>query len=401
MTGLTSRGGVVLGLGLSLGAAGLLLGLRDLTRVGVLLLALPLLARFLVSRRFSLSARRDVVPPTVPPGTPVGVTLGVTNTGRGRSPLLVAEEGVPYALGDRPRLLVSRLSPGEQCRVGYQVRSHVRGRHRLGPLTARVADPFGLATRDVVVDGTSSLLVLPRTVALQGLPAMRAGAGGEEEGSHRVMLHGESSVGVREYRDGDDLRRIHWPSTARTGTMMVRQEEQPGRRRALVLLDNQAASHVGSGGAGSLEWSVSAAASVAVHLLAHDWETLLATAGPTGAPLAPLISTDDALAALAVVTTTSGTDAAGLVDAAEEVAAAGGGALVGVLGPMSEDTVSRLGRAGHGVAFVVDPTVFEHGGDRPSRTAAALTRLGWRAVDVLPGARVADVWSGLVQGTAR
>ncbi|WP_372430360.1 DUF58 domain-containing protein [Janibacter melonis] len=93
---------------------------------------------------------------------------------------------------------------------------------------------------------------------------------------------------MREYRSGDELRRIHWPSTARTGQMMVRQDEQPGRRRALVLLDNRASSHAGTGGGGSLEWSVSATASVATHLVAHGLETYLATADEASEPLAPL-----------------------------------------------------------------------------------------------------------------
>ena len=67
---------------------------------------------------------------------------------------------------------------------------------------------------------------------------------------------------MREYRDGDDLRRIHWPASARTSGLMVRQEDRPAKRRAVVILDCRASGHAGSGRSGSLEWCVTTAASV-------------------------------------------------------------------------------------------------------------------------------------------
>jgi uncharacterized protein (DUF58 family) len=73
-------------------------------------------------------------------------------------------------------------------------------------------------------------------------------------------------VTTREYRRGDDLRRVHWRSTARTGELMVRREEQPWQSRATVVLDSRRTAHRGTGAASSLEWLVAAAASVAVHL---------------------------------------------------------------------------------------------------------------------------------------
>lgn len=395
VSGLTNRGAVVLGLGGSLAAAGIVLGLPELTRAGVLLVVLPFLARFLVARRLDLSVTRTVTPQTVTPGAAAQVELQVHNHSGASSPLLIAEERLTYALGDRPRMLLERLAPDESRRITYRARSHVRGRHTLGPLSVRVADAFGLASREVTLTGTSSLVVLPRVAALDGLPPTRGGAGGEEESSHVATLHGETDVGVREYRDGDDLRRIHWPSTARTGSMMVRQDDQPGRHRALVLLDNRASSHSGTGGAGSLEWAVSAAASAAVHLLAQGRETYLATADPERTTLSPLASIDDALLALAVVTPTSHAGGEALVDAAVEIGEHGGGTTVAVVGPLDEGTARGLTRIGHGIAFVVDPEVFGIRSEQPSATATRLATGGWRAVDVPPGARVADIWSQL------
>ena len=78
----------MLGLGLVLAAAGLLLGVHDLTRVGALLVALPFIARFLVGRRLDLEVERAVVPAMVAPGSAAIVDLRLRNTGRVTSPQL-------------------------------------------------------------------------------------------------------------------------------------------------------------------------------------------------------------------------------------------------------------------------------------------------------------------------
>lgn len=76
---------------------------------------------------------------------------------------------------------------------------------------------------------------------------------------------------------GDDLRRVHWKSTARTGELMVRREEQPWESRATVVLDTRAAGHRGDGPTASFEWAVSAAASIAVHLRQAGYKLRLVT----------------------------------------------------------------------------------------------------------------------------
>ena len=152
--------------------------------------------------------------------------------------------------------------------IDYAVRSHLRGRHRLGPLGVQVQDPFGLANRNAVLEGTADLVVLPAVHPLSSNRQPSAGVGSEGEQAHLIALHGEDDVTIREYRDGDDLRRIHWPATARTGDLMVRQEDRPAQRRAVVLHRPPARRRTGARGASSsFEWAVTAAASVAVHLV--------------------------------------------------------------------------------------------------------------------------------------
>ena len=115
---MTRRGAAVLGLGLVLAAAGLLLGVHDLTRVGALLVALPFIARFLVGRRLDLEVERAVVPAMVAPGSAAIVDLRLRNTGRVTSPQLVAEE-----LGCRVQV-TGRLA-GVEPNAGRMCRSMV------------------------------------------------------------------------------------------------------------------------------------------------------------------------------------------------------------------------------------------------------------------------------------
>jgi uncharacterized protein (DUF58 family) len=178
-----------------------------------------------------------------------------------------------------------------------------------------------------------------------------------------VALAGEDDVVPREYRHGDDLRRVHWRSTAKYGELMVRREEQPLRHHATVLLDTRSRGHRGSGPASSFEWAVSAAASIALHLLQLGYEVRLLT--DTG---------EQVTAAGALSAGGSATEAAGLLldqlavvefsegsglSRAEEVLRLGGeGLLVAILGSLDDEQLAELSRlrrrSGSAVALLLD-----------------------------------------------
>ncbi len=401
---MTTRGRAFLGAGVVVGLAGMVLGLHDLTKVGVLLVALLGLAMLLARRTVDIEVRRQVVPARVNTDEHADVTLEVHNAGRRTTPLLRAEEELAYAFGDRPRLLIPRLEGGETRGLTYRVRSHVRGHHRIGPMSLRVTDAFGLATRSISLPGSSALVVLPRVLPLDGVRGVSAGGGGETSSTSRVALHGEHDVGVREYRYGDDLRRIHWASTARTGETMVRQDEEPSRRRALVLLDDRRGSHAGTGSGGSFEWAVTAAASVVTRLLSDRFEVHLSLGSAQAGLLAAVEDVDQALDALAAVQPSATTSPRGMVDALEEFARHGGGLVVTIVGAL-DDQVADLCTAstGHGLAMVVDKggfTASSVGTGPADETALRLTGGGWQAVVVRPGAPLAQAWSDLTVGSA-
>lgn len=399
---MTGRGRLFVAAGVLVALTGLTLGLHDLTKVGALLVALPALALLLSRRELDLAVTREVAPTRVPTDGHADVTVRVHNSGRLPSPLLRGEEALAYALGDRPHLLVPRLDGGETRQLTYRVRSHVRGHHTIGPLSVRVTDPFGLATRAVPVPGETSLVVLPRVLPLTPVRGVPAGGGGETSVASRVALQGEDDVGVREYRIGDDLRRIHWRSTARTGETMVRQDEQPSRRRALVLLDDRAGVHAGTGGGGSFEWSVTAAASITTLLLGERFEVHLCRSADEGGAVEPLVDVDHALDELAAVQPAETTSARGLLEALDDFMQHGGGLVVGVLGELDDDIVDLCAtRARHGLGLVVDRGGFSSGtrGTGPAdETAHRLALGGWRTEVVRPGAQLPELWARLTVG---
>src|SRR6266545_2140185 len=265
--GLTTRGRSFLAAAAAAGVSALLLGEKDLLRVAALLALLPLLAVFAVARaRYRLTCSRVLQPHRTPIGTAARVVLRLHNTSGFPTGTLLLEDRLPYALGSRPRLVLERLGARRTTSVAYTVRADTRGRYPIGPLLVRLTDPFGLCELTRAFPSVNELTVIPQVVPLPAVRIAGEYVGSGESRSRSVASHGEDDAATREYRHGDDLRRVHWRSTARTGELMVRREEQPWESRATVILDTRASAHRGEGPTASFEWAVSAAASIAVHL---------------------------------------------------------------------------------------------------------------------------------------
>lgn len=278
LSGLTPRGRAFLAAGLTAGVLAVLLGQRDVLRVAVLLLALPLASILLVARaRHRIQLSRTVTPARVPAGRPASVRLELANLARLPTGVLLAEDHVPYVLGARPRFVLDRLDAGATAAVGYSLRSDVRGRWEVGPLRLRVTDPFGMCEVTRGFSATDPLVVIPRVHRLRPLAAGGAWAGTGESSTRTAAASGEHDVAVREYRQGDDLRRVHWRSTARRGELMVRRDEQPHLLRATIVLDTRAVAHRGDGPASTFEWAISAAASIATSLVESGYGVRVVT----------------------------------------------------------------------------------------------------------------------------
>lgn len=409
---LTTRGRAFVAAGITLVLCGIGLGFTDLTRIGVLLVALPLLSGLLMRRhdlRFALE--RTAVPGRIQVDEQSLVTLAIENAGGGASPLLMAEEQLDYALGDRPRFVVPRLRRGDRQEVHYSVRSHVRGRHRLGPLGVRLRDPFGLSTRVAAISGSSDILVLPKIVPLGGGQPPGSGVGAEGAIPHMVALHGEDDVSIRSYRDGDDLRRIHWPATAKTGELMVRQEDRPARRRAAIVLDSRARGHHGSGTSGSFEWAVTACASVAAHLLDQGYAVhLISDETAEDSRAASAMEVDPLLDVLAMAEPGSDDQFADVLQSAHPVTASGG-LVLAVVTDLDEELARRVASlrqpGGTALAIVLDPDGFtatrrHRAGSSDELTCVPVLRgAGWTVTVVGAGDDLPSVWGVLSGSTSR
>ena len=407
---LTTRGAAFAGCGLVLVASGILLGQPDVTRVGVLLLALTAIALVLVRQHgLGLEVVRRASPARVAIDERATVTVRIRNPESTVSPVVMAEESIDYALGDRPRFVIPSLRPGAVQEVQYTVRSHTRGVHRIGPLAVRVRDPFGLGLRAAAISGDAELVVLPKVVPLPSARSLGSGIGSEGSVPHMVALHGEDDQTVREYRDGDDLRRIHWPASARTGELMVRQEDRPAKRRAVVILDSRAGGHAGSGRSSSLEWCVTTAASVTAHVGAAGYAVHLLTADQRSDTSAHHDESHEAgLDTLARVTPGPDDGLRAVLHAASALTSQGG-LVVYVGGPLADDdarTLAALRQPGSaGAAMVVDPSAFAgrvagrgagHSAEHAAATIATLQSSGWTATVVDARTGPAAAWSAVV-----
>ncbi|WP_235433681.1 DUF58 domain-containing protein [Protofrankia coriariae] len=335
-------------------------GEKDLLRVGLLLLALPVCATAFVCRtRYRLACHRRLVPARATVGAVVSVSIRIDNMSRRSSSVLLVDDDVPAHLGFRARFMLDRVEPGGARYFTYQLRPQLRGRYLIGPMAIRITDPFGLCELTRTFRSRGELVVTP---PVETLPAARPGRQtmiGDLRQRDRPTMGTDDFV-TRPYQAGDDLRRIHWRTSARAGELMVRREESSRPASATVLLDTRSAAWTGQGPASSFEWAVSAAGSVAVHLaesghlvdLICDGGVSGVTTTPgTGRSRNPTRSPTALLDALAVVTTSdagppSRTASPGpsLPGRRDLTHLAGDGMLVAVLGATEPARAGMLAR---------------------------------------------------------
>jgi uncharacterized protein (DUF58 family) len=339
LAGLTTRGTSFLAAGIAAALAGYLLGERSLLCVGVALMALPLLTVFATRRaHYRLTCARLISPPRIAAGGTAQVMLRLHNVSRLPTGLILAEDTIPYALGTRPRYVLDKIERNGSRELTYSLRSDLRGKFEVGPLQLRVADSFGLVEIARSFSGRTQFVVTPRVYPLSRSMISRTWAGEGDGRSRLTATAGEDDVIPRSYRDGDDMRRVHWRSTARYGELMVRREEQRWRNRATLLLDSRASAHLGSGPSSSFEVAVSAAASVGVHLAQEGLSGQLIT--HDGASLGSGMAFEDMLLdALAVIKPSRERDlSAGI----KELRMAGAGVIIAVMGRLSESEARHL-----------------------------------------------------------
>jgi uncharacterized protein (DUF58 family) len=298
-------------------------------------------------------------------------------------------------LGEQRHLLVRS---GRRLSIRYVLQSLPRGRYTFEDVRAELMDPFGLERAVIELPAPGALLVYPRLVRIERLFSE---SGAHSHDGRRLLMRRPSGFelhGVRSYEQGESLRRVHWPSTARRGHLMVKELEDAPRDELAVLLDAHADFVVGE----SFDVQVRAAGSIVdayvrrgrravlvvnsdrreiqqVHSPAGDWRRaleLLAAAEPTGrAPASRLLAGDDGPVARALD-------------------------LVVVTARLEQGLVDRLlqrGLAHRGVSLVyVDTASFNGAGGKPE---PALLRLQGAGIPVAV-LRAGDDLAARLEGSA-
>jgi uncharacterized protein (DUF58 family) len=237
-------------------------------------------AYLLAPKRLKLTGERAGLFPRAQEGDRLDVELKLT--AQRRVTTFILEEQVPERLGAKVRVPITKLPAGTEVTHRYSLRAARRGVYQVGPLVAVAGDPLGLSQRETLVAEPFELLVHPRVELVSDRPLTRQ----FEDPPIRPPVSkpwpsGLEFYGMREYTPGDDLRRIVWRASARTGKVMVREAEQGITDQITLILDTDRGGHSrdGEGLSESFEAGIRAAASLGVRHLREGYEVRCETNG--------------------------------------------------------------------------------------------------------------------------
>ncbi|MFI5933695.1 DUF58 domain-containing protein [Actinoplanes sp. NPDC051494] len=285
LRGITSRG-----LGVIAAAGGLLLlgfrfGYPDLALLGAAACVAVVCGVVFAVWRPRLGVERAADPDRVARGEAARMTLTVRNTSRLRAANLVAADRCGSATVPVPLL---RLRPGKDTTVEYPVPTSRRGVVQVGPLRVTRADPLGLLTLSRTYGGSTTVWVHPRIHLLRAVPA---GMARSLDGRIDKVPHGTITFdALREYVIGDELKRVHWRSSAKVGELMVREQLDTSEPTIVVLLDDRRSAHPGRDPE-SFEAACEAAASIVAAAVREDLPIELhLVSGPARGPFLDVLT---------------------------------------------------------------------------------------------------------------
>ena len=265
----TARGYGVLAAGLALLAGGYWFGYPELAVLGCACVVAVAGALAFVAWRPKLRVRRAADPDRVMRGEPSYVTLNISNASRLFGASLVARDRCESAISPtRGRVAtvpvpLVRLRRGRVTAVDYPVPTSRRGVVEVGPLEITRRDPLALVGVVRRYGDSARVWVRPRVHTIAAVPV---GLSRSMDGRVDRVPHGSITfAALREYVVGDDLRHVHWRTSARVGELMVREHVDTSLPRVVVLLDDRAAAHApDTRGESTFEAACEAAASVVV-----------------------------------------------------------------------------------------------------------------------------------------
>ncbi|HEY1117806.1 MAG TPA: DUF58 domain-containing protein [Acidimicrobiales bacterium] len=374
-----TRTGVIVGVAsAALVLVGRLLGLTELYAIGAAIGLLAVVCALWVAlRRLDIVVTRGVRPSRVHVGNPCTVEIEVRNRAGRATPVLRLLDPVTGTAG--ADLLLAPIGLRRSTSVAYRLPTNKRGIVTVGPMQVAMTDPFGLSSTRSPAAPPVDVTVLPR---VDDIPPLPRTVGPDPDGTAEtgsLGRSGEDFAALRPYIVGDDLRRVHWPSSARTGDLLVRQHDIPWQGRVCVVLDLRRPSTDEV----TLERAISAAASVLrAHLRRGDHVRLVTTTGVDSGYGVGASHLDGLLEYLAV----AGRSTSGSLRMAMELVERGAsGAVVLVTGTLSSADVELFERSGTAVSL---RRLVRFDGAQRVTTARRTEVLG-----VGPGEEFATAWS--------
>ena len=376
----TTRGWGLSGAGLALMTLWWIFGDPELLLIGAFFLLAELAAvAYVMLHDLQLDIGRRLGSTTVHNGDTTTVTLVLRNRRRFAIHHLSIHDEVE-SLG-LAAFEIAKLMGEETASATYRVTCRPRGVYLVGPARAVTSDPLRLAERSAPDGPIDRLVVYPTVEDLTGFPVISgqdpAMSASRPEHSQRG---GEDFYTLREYQRGDDMRRVHWPYSAKTDELMIRQMETPWQARALVLLDVRPSVYES---ADAFEMAVSGAASVVTHLVKSGFDADLWAGDPEP------IDASKYSAAMERLALVEPNDEIDIVAVASHIRqTGGGGALILVTGVADRSLLSvQQLLSNHYRA-----TLLLAASSSTSQTLVGFHRLGVATVTIDPSGEWASAW---------
>ncbi len=378
---LTRPGRVVLGVGVLAMMLGLVSGWREFVVIGIGCAFAVIVGGLWVLRPQHIGISRTLHPPRVTVGESAIGVVAVTNTNRTR----IGKQTVEDNLGDASiRMELPSLAPGETFEQLYTVPAERRGLFSVGPVRVTREDPLGLFRRDQGQGSTEELWVRPRT---HRLATISSGFARDLEGQTRDTDPRGSAAfhAIREFQLGDDLRHVHWRTTAKRGELMVRQFVDTRRSSEVILLDTREQSYT----VGAFESAIEIAGSINLAAYADRRPCRLLIPGQNDSVLSEKIETLDRLALVEPLSSLTTAE----LFAPVPIASRNASALIIVSGVDDPAELIAAARAAFRTGLIVIVTVL-HGSEPETST------IGGCRVIVTPSAeRLVGVWAETVART--
>ncbi len=393
--------------GLFVAIVAVLFGIPSLYLMAAILWLIPAVSYFMGWLMLGGLTCERALPLSATAGEAVALTYRLGNASRLPKFYLLVQDTLPRGVGfvGGPAPLVLSLWPGAEATARCRIEARRRGVFLIGPAQIYSTDPLGLQTFAQRMPLVSELTVYPAVLPIQQSWLRGAAAQGWRGGASALARGaGDDFYGVREYGPGDELRRVHWRTTARTGTLAVTEYAQGVTLDMTLALDLSHAAYLGTGEGegGALECAVTLAATLAADLLRHGHTVRLLTAGARADERMPAVGPQEMPRLLETLARVQADSTLTLADVLDADRAGGAAATLVAITPdigdprLAERLEEWEARGGQRFGFALDAASFRTGrAGLPDALGGAHVRVVRRGDDLRTLLeRREDGWSG-------